>query len=58
MKQYPTLVEEAPTVNVNCDGNVNPIPITQFFEENFAYSTGQLTDAPSGSGTNVSRELV
>ncbi len=44
----------AATINLSCSGTVNPIPPDQFFTEAFDYSTGQLTDAPNGTGGNVS----
>jgi hypothetical protein len=42
------------TINLSCSGTVNPIPPDQFFTEGFDYTTGQLTDAPNGTGGNVS----
>ncbi len=42
------------SISINCSGTVNPLPPQQLLEENFSYGSGQLTDAPGGSGTNVS----
>jgi hypothetical protein len=44
----------AATINVVCNGEVNPVPADQFFTDYFSYATGQLTDAPNGTGGNVS----